>query len=78
MKSPLKNTEPLDAQLKKLDLSKYIVSSKGKREMTKKEKADYIKKTKDWIKNFKKEGIPLGKKTIMFRGRKYTKSGILL
>ena len=78
MKDPLKNTEPLDVQLKKLGMSKYIGSSKGTREMTKREKEIYIKKTEGWWKAFKREGLPLGKKTILFRGKKYTKSGILL
>ena len=73
-----KKEKNLNYKIRKLGLSTRIASSSGVREMTVAEKSNLIKKTEKWIADFKKHGKPLGPKTVMFRGKKYTKHGVLI
>ena len=69
----------LNVELKRLNLPRRIVIGfGGAREMTQLEKRRIISKTKKFKTDFKKEGKLLGKKIVLFRGKKFTKEGVLL
>ena len=73
-----KTERSLNKRLKSLGLPRKIASSSGSRELTQREKRFYIQKTIKWKRDFLKHGKVIGKKTVLFKGRKYTREGTLL
>lgn len=73
-----KTQRELNKRLDSLDLPRTITTSRGTRKLTIAEKRKFISKTIKFNKAFKKEGKLIGKKTVLFRGRKFTRSGILI